>query len=86
MSCEKVFGDHFEELPAPSYSDEGIEACENGNLGWAFWRCRMSFEPEGTLVVAGYRMTFMLSRYKGAWKVVHVYLSNPDFKNQALGN
>lgn len=75
--------DHFTEVPDFAEDDVEIEAWENGDMGWAFYRSRFHFPSTGATGV--HRITFVLLLEHGGWKIVHQHLSQPDSNVEKMG-
>lgn len=75
--------DHLAEVPDFLETETEIEAWENGDTGWAFYKCR--FNIPGTGATGTHRITFVFVMERGAWKVVQHHISQPDSNMEKLG-
>ncbi len=75
--------DHLAEVPDITEDDIEVEAWENGETGWAFYKCRFGVPATGASGV--HRLTCVFVMERGGWKMVQHHLSQPDSNIEKLG-
>lgn len=75
--------DHLDEVPEISEDEIEVEAWENGETGWAFYKCR--YLVPGTGSTGTHRVTFVFVLENGGWKMVQHHISQPDSNVEKIG-